>query len=158
MKRYLVTYKSDISCEMFMENGLFSGSISHEMSRNTNKQTGASGEEIAGKFLEGKGFVIVARNYRQKWGEIDIIAEKNGVVHIVEVKAVSGRLDGSHETQTYIPEELAHPSKLRKVARTAELYMEAVGDTREFQIDVVGVIMDSEKKIARCRFFEQVLG
>lgn len=123
-----------------------------------NIETGILGEDVAAKFLEGKGFVIIIRNYRKKWGEIDIIAEKNNIVHIVEVKAISGILDGSRETGVYIPEELAHDAKLKKVARTAELYMESIGDNREFQIDVVGVILDREHRVARCRLFEQVLG
>ena len=52
---------------------------------------------------------------------------------------------------------MAHPAKLRKVARTAELYMNSKNDSREFQIDVVGVYLDMKTRQARCRLFEQVL-
>ena len=64
--------------------------------------------------------------------------------------------DGSREMD-YRPEEMVTRSKLIKVSRTAILYMESKKDTREFQVDVVGVILDSERKIARCRYFAQVL-
>ena len=122
------------------------------------KNIGRGGEEIACKFLVRKGYKILARNYRRKWGEIDIIAEKAGTVRFVEVKAVSRESlpNGSREMD-YRPEELVHRSKLRKVARTAALYMEEQRDSREFQIDVVGVIMSEATRTAQCRLFEQAL-
>ena len=123
------------------------------------KETGALGEQIAAQFLRGKGFTIIEFNYRKPWGEVDIVAEKSGCVRFVEVKAVS-RENGGHgsrEKPGYEPEELAHPSKLKKVARTAELYMESKKDEREYQIDVVAVFLDHKNRKARCRFYEQVL-
>src|SRR3989344_5487622 len=122
------------------------------------KEVGRLGEDIAAQFLERKGFKVIARNYRKPWGEIDIIAEKGGVVRFVEVKAVSRESlpDGSREMD-YRPEELVDVRKLRKVARTAALYMESARDTREYQIDVVGVILDKATRTARCRLFEQAL-
>ena len=47
--------------------------------------------------------------------------------------------------------------KLKKLARTAQLYMEVMKDEREYQIDVVGVIISESTKTARCRLLEQVL-
>lgn len=122
------------------------------------KKVGEKGEDIACQFLSGKGYKIIDRNYRRKWGEIDIVAEKGGVVRFVEVKAVSWAdpLDFSREMD-YRPEELVHGTKLRKIARTAALYMEERKDQREFQIDVVGVIMNKATRTARCRLFEQAL-
>ncbi|MEK7107399.1 MAG: YraN family protein [Patescibacteria group bacterium] len=128
------------------------------MEENARKQVGQTGEDIACQFLERKGFRIVDRNYRKPWGEIDIIAEKDGTVRFVEVKAVSRESlgDGSREMD-YRPEEMVTPEKLRKVARTAALYMENKKDKREYQVDVVGVIMDMATKKARCRLIEQAL-
>lgn len=128
------------------------------MNKSKTSQTGAVGEDIACTFLARKGFKIIERNYRKPWGEIDVVAEKDGIMHFVEVKAVSRTLspNGSREMD-YRPEEMATKSKLHKVARTATIYMESKRDDREFQVDVLGVLMDSEKRIARCRFFEQAL-
>ena len=122
------------------------------------KSVGRDGEDIACQFLMRNGYKILERNYRKKWGEIDIIAEKGGSVRFVEVKTVSREIlpDGSREMD-YRPEELVHESKLRKVARTAALYMEEKGDGREYQVDVVGVIMNQATRTARCRLFEQAL-
>lgn len=72
----------------------------------TNKQIiGQIGENIAVKHLKKLGYKILDRNYRKKWGEIDIIAEKieskslfqrvfkpKKILHFIEVKSVS------HET------------------------------------------------------------
>lgn len=123
------------------------------------KKIGSLGEGIAAQFLEGKGFTILSRNYRKPWGEIDIIAEKGGVVRFVEVKSVSRESlpDVSRENMSYRPEELVHEAKLRKIARTAEMYMNGQNDTREYQIDVVGVFLDLGTRKARCRLYEQVL-
>ena len=123
------------------------------------KTTGSLGEMIAREFLERKGFMILATNFRKTYGEIDIIAAKNGTVRFVEVKSVTREpsADISRVTDSYRPEELAHESKLRKVARTAQVYMAENHDPRDYQVDVVGVILDPINKQARCRLFEQVL-
>ncbi|MEY4747314.1 MAG: hypothetical protein RLZZ416_363 [Candidatus Parcubacteria bacterium] len=115
------------------------------------KEVGRTGEDIAAEYLRGKGYKLIEKNYRRKWGEIDIIAEKAGIVRFVEVKAVS------RENPVFRPEELLHRTKLSKVARTAALYMDEKRDKREYQIDAVTVVMDQTKRIARCQLFEQVL-
>jgi putative endonuclease len=123
------------------------------------KEIGRLGESIAAQFLERKGFTILERNFLRPYGEIDIIAEKGGIVRFVEVKAVSrDTLENiSRENIDYQPEELVHASKLEKVARTAELYMDNKKDNREFQIDVVAVFMNVRTRKAACRLYEQVL-
>ena len=128
------------------------------MHKSKTSQTGAVGEDIACTFLVRKGFRIIEKNYRKPWGEIDIIAEKNNEVRFVEVKAVSGDLEMfSRESNTYRPEEQIHPAKLKKIVRTAQLYMAYKEDDREYQIDAVGVILDPITRKARCRLFEQIL-
>ena len=52
-------------------------------------KSGKVGECIAVKFLENKGFEIIEQNYRKKYGEIDIIAQKGKILHFIEVKSVS---------------------------------------------------------------------
>ena len=130
------------------------------MAKITQKRAiGDLGEQIAVQFLERKGFKILERNYLKPWGEIDIIAEKRNCVRFVEVKTVSREIlpDVSYEMSDYRPEEQVHPAKLRKIARTAELYMSERRDERDYQIDVVGVFLDQKSRKARCRLFEQVL-
>ena len=61
------------------------------MPQTEKQKTGNLGEELTASFLEGKGYKIIERNYRKKWGEIDIVAELDGVLHFVEVKALTVR-------------------------------------------------------------------
>ncbi len=51
-----------------------------------NKDLGKKGEKIAEKYLKKQGYKILERNFLVKGSEIDIIAEKNGEIHFVEVK------------------------------------------------------------------------
>jgi putative endonuclease len=129
--------------------------VNHPLDRRT---IGALGESIAAEFLQRKGFTVVTMNYRKPWGEIDIIAVKGDSVRFIEVKTLSFDTlpDISRENNTYRPEEQVHPAKLKKVMRTAELYMAEKDDQRDFQVDVVGVFMDPVRRKARCRLYECV--
>lgn len=68
------------------------------MDNNKNKKektvkqiVGELGEYFAAKYLTSRHFVIKEKNYRKKWGELDIIAEKDRMLHFVEVKSVVTR-------------------------------------------------------------------
>lgn len=127
------------------------------------RRLGNVGEEIACRYLEKKGYKVIARNYLRPWGEIDIIAEKSGIVRFVEVKTISRATpdvasgEVARENNTYRPEEQVHPVKLKKLSRTADLYMNDQRDERDYQIDVVAVYLDTGHRIARCVLYEQVL-
>ena len=138
--------------------GLYNFTRNMDDIANARKAVGEIGEDIACQFLERKGFKILERNYRKSWGEIDIVAEKAGVVRFVEVKAVSREsLPDISREMDYRPEEMVTLSKLKKVARTAALYMEGKRDKREFKIDDVGVVLHEGTRTARCRLIEQAL-
>ena len=128
------------------------------MLKSHTSQIGSLGEDIACEYLIRKGYKIIEKNYRKPWGEIDIIAEKNDEVRFVEVKTLSKSIQSfSRENNAYRPEEQIHPSKLRKIVRTAEIYMTSREDDREFQIDAVGIILDPITRRARCSLYEQIL-
>ena len=103
-------------------------------SRSDNKKTGDRGEDIASQFLEDNGFRIVHRNFRYStFGEIDIIAKKDGVLVFVEVK-------------TYKTEEFGEPlllvnhRKQEKIRKLAQIYMlqKKIEDT-DCRFDVIGI-------------------
>ena len=101
----------------------------------TKKQFGESGEDLACKFLEGKGFKILKRNWRYGHGEIDIIAEDNDKLVFVEVK--------TRRNLEFGPPELAvTKSKQRQVRKMAEayLYINEITD-QECRIDVIAILM-----------------
>ncbi|MEK7647242.1 MAG: YraN family protein, partial [Patescibacteria group bacterium] len=52
---------------------------------NSKKFIGALGENVAAKYLIKNGYAVMDRNFRRPWGEIDIIAQKSGIIHFIEV-------------------------------------------------------------------------
>ena len=67
------------------------------MKTNARKNLGDFGESIAAKFLEDKGYEIVATNYRCRYGEIDIVAWDNNQLVFVEVRPMKGCSFGTPE-------------------------------------------------------------
>ena len=125
-----------------------------------NLEIGRIGEDIACKYLVKNGYSVIGRNYRKKWGEIDIIASKEGVIHFVEVKSVScENVDIiSRETSFHRPEDNAHPEKLRRLARTIETYLaEKNLMERDWIFDVVTVHLDQKSKRAKVSIIENVV-
>lgn len=76
---------------------------------------GIKGEEAAASYLRKKGYQILQRNFKARYGEIDIIAIDKDVLVFVEVKTRSTNEFGS-------PLESITPWKLRSVIKTAEFY------------------------------------
>lgn len=109
------------------------------------QKIGKLGEDVASIFLTKKGFSILERNYTRKWGEIDIIAEKNKKLYFIEVKSVSHTfgVNNTVTRETFRPEENMHPSKLGRLKRTVETYLihNQIGST-EWQFDVLLVYID----------------
>lgn len=109
------------------------------------QKIGKLGEDVASIFLTKKGFNILERNYTRKWGEIDIIAEKNKKLYFIEVKSVSHTfgVNNTVTRETFRPEENMHPSKLGRLKRTVETYLihNRTGN-REWQFDVLLVYID----------------
>ena len=145
-----------------------------EQKKKNTKKVGDLGESIAVKYLKNKGFSIIERNYRKKYGEIDIVArgtfssaenlvshETREVMHFVEVKSVSYEtkemLEISVSHETYRPEELVDGFKLNQIRKTAETWISENQWNGEVQIDVVAVHMVSREKYARVKYIENVI-
>lgn len=123
-------------------------------------QIGAIGENIAAKYLENKGFYVIDRNYRKKWGELDIIAHKNGTIHFVEVKTVSKKSYGGkfeQEINNYRPEDNMHPWKLSRLKRAIQTYMLEKGVDGDWQFDLACIFLDQERRVAKVRFMENLV-
>ena len=99
----------------------------------SNISVGKIGEDLASKYLRTHGYQIIARNFKARYGEIDIVAIDHKVVVFVEVKT---RIDESFGT----PEEAVTPRKLREVIQTAEYFMVAHPELPSaMRIDVIGI-------------------
>ncbi len=104
------------------------------------RATGDTAEAAAVSFLVSRGCRIVARNIYCRFGEIDIIAEKEGVLHFVEVKSGRG----------FEPIYNITPAKLSKLLRTIEWYVQKNGVDMPYQLDAL-VVRGSE-----CDWIENV--
>ena len=140
------------------------GTLMKKFTSNSQK-IGELGEEVACKYLINKGFSIVERNYTKKWGEIDIIANKDNKIYFVEVKSKSvnvlpeiGKDGVTYETKGYRPEENMHPWKLKRLSRTVGTYLisKRVGNTL-WQFDLLTVFLDLDNRKARVQRLENIV-
>jgi putative endonuclease len=75
---------------------------------------GLAAESAAAQWLIARGFEILDRNFTLKGGEIDIIAQKAGAIHFIEVKSGEG----------FDPIYAITPQKLNRVVKTAEGWLQ----------------------------------
>lgn len=136
---------------------------------------GRVGEEEATSYLKKAGHKILARNYKTKFGELDIVASKNGAIVFVEVKT---RIKNFYEVElrenimnevgprslridngAYLPEDNIDWRKKRKLRKLGELYLDKNNypENQEWQIDVVAVEMDEDGKVLEIRHTEQAV-
>jgi putative endonuclease len=125
------------------------------MTQTEKQKIGQIGENTACKFLEKHGYKIIERNYWKKWGEIDIIAKKCNILHFIEVKTVS-------QITEYTPEENVHPWKRKRISRAIRTYLlenPAINDDNEteWQIDIIAVFLDFNKRMAKIRILENII-
>ena len=96
-----------------------------------NQAVGGWGEQVAVGYLERRGYKMMARNIRTPYGEIDIVAEKDGFTIFVEVKARTSSSLGP-------PEISVTPKKQAHMRAAAEHYAQA-NELDHWQIDVIAV-------------------
>jgi len=119
------------------------------------REKGNKGEDIACFYLQKHGFFIQERNYRKKWGEIDIIAVKDGILHFVEVKSVMGQ----GNTSGHRPEENVHELKQRKLRRVIQTYLneKKYGPEADFKFHVITVRSNAEKGKYDVKMLENII-
>ncbi|AYF75242.1 YraN family protein [Nocardia yunnanensis] len=96
---------------------------------------GAQGEELAARFLRDAGLEIVARNWRCRYGELDVIARDGEITAFIEVKTRSGLTCGP-------PEEAVTYRKQRRIRELATRWLcEHPGPWLRVRFDVVSVLL-----------------
>ncbi|GIW11653.1 MAG: YraN family protein [Chloroflexi bacterium] len=97
---------------------------------------GTASEALAARWLEQAGLRILARNVRYPEGEIDLVAEEQGVLVFVEVRA-------RQSTRFGTPEESLTARKQARLRAAAERYLAAHGQSEvDWRIDLVAVLSD----------------
>lgn len=103
------------------------------------QQFGRIGEEAAARFLEEHGYKILARNYKTKLGEIDIIAEDCQTLCFIEVKTRSSRRFG-------LPSEALSSSKQRQISKAALLFLKKRRLLeKKARFDVVSIVYSEDR-------------
>lgn len=106
---------------------------------NRNQQFGKTGETIAARYLKKNGYRILSQNYRNTFGEIDIIAKEKDTLVFVEVKSRTSGHFGS-------PKDAVTPKKQRQISKVALAYLKTTDQGRaKARFDVVTVTADAPK-------------
>jgi putative endonuclease len=106
---------------------------------NKRQKFGEKGEAIAVRHLKKNGYKIIETNYRNKLGEIDIIAQDKDTIVFAEVKT-------RRSVQFGNPKQAVTIQKQKKISMVALCYLKATGQsTARARFDVVGVISNRDK-------------
>ena len=105
-------------------------------SKDTTSRTGQDAENQAAQFLAGQGMVLVARNYRCRGGEIDLICRDGKVLVFVEVRLRSNRFFGGAAASIT-------PEKQRRIVLAARHYLSSSGQSQaDCRIDCILIDAD----------------
>lgn len=129
------------------------------MAKNGHIAIGQLGENIACGYLQNRGYRLVERNYKKKWGEIDIIVKKDNVLHFVEVKSTSVSGDFPKEgVESYQPEDHVDRNKKDRLKRVVETYLHEhnLMHVSTWTLDVVIVYINNKTQTAKVTLLKDV--
>ena len=114
------------------------------------QKLGKLGESLAAKYLQKCGYSIIERNFRVRYGEIDIIAQEGDTLIFVEVKT---RIS----TKFGLPEEAITVKKLHEIIKTAHMYtllhhMQSMAQ----RVDAVAIQMNEKYTVQDIRHIENI--
>ena len=118
----------------------------------TRSEFGSWAEDYVAQYLKSKNYDILGLNYKKPWGEIDIIAQKEGIVVFVEVKANKKEIVG------FEPENRINPEKLRRLNRAIQTYLASkkYSSDQKTQVDVVSLTIDQDRGVAKIKHFKNI--
>lgn len=95
-------------------------------------ELGKYGEELASRYLKKNGYIILERNYKCIYGEVDIIAKNNDCIVFVEIKT-------RKKIREIMPEDSIGYSKKQHLLKSAEYYISTLPDEVNYRFDVVSI-------------------
>ncbi len=98
----------------------------------TSKELGSIGEDEAVRFLEKKGCKVLDRNYRTRFGEVDIIVRDGQVVAFVEVKT-------RRKSSFASAKEAVGTAKIERITKASLEYLNEIGGDDYVRFDVIGI-------------------
>ncbi len=111
------------------------------------REIGKTGEWIAGEYLKKSGYKIIAKNYRIKFDEIDLIGiSQKGIMIFFEIKSTSD--SGLAKEKRKRPEDNFTSEKRKRVARISEMFyvkhLKNGGLANGFRFDLIAVYLKKE--------------
>ncbi len=112
------------------------------------KNLGKQGEDIAVKYLTDNKYVVIERNFRSKFGEIDIVAQKGNKICFIEVKTRANLKKGK-------PHEAITPRKIHQLKKAATYFL-LQHDYKKFKhtISVISILFEGQNY--KIQFFESI--
>ena len=129
------------------------------------KTTGEIGEKLAADYLKTRGFKIVARNFRVKFGELDIVCRKGRLLVFVEVKSVTSnpaqfaqeRIQSGEQLSGFSPEQHFTKQKIARLKRAIEIFLikNKLGEINQ-RLDLIAIELDKDNGLKNLRHYENV--
>lgn len=98
---------------------------------------GKKGEDLAVAYLIKNGYSIVERNYRFNKAEVDIIAKKNDILSVIEVKTRSTSDFGN-------PQDFVKPKQIKNLVKAINEYVTVNNLDVEVRFDIIAVVKEKE--------------
>lgn len=106
----------------------------------THNDTGSKGEKLAKEYLQNNGYTILETNYRYKKAEIDIIALKDNILAIIEVKTRTSIHFGE-------PESFVNSKKIKHILDATNAYITEKDIDYEVSLDIISVVIGTSNQI-----------
>lgn len=104
----------------------------------SHNELGKKGEELAIDFLQKKNYSIITRNYLFDKAEVDIIAQKEDILAIVEVKTRSSKDFGN-------PEEFVKPKQFKNLIKAVDQYIITKDLDVEVRFDIIAITKENNR-------------
>lgn len=110
-------------------------------------KVGAWGEVYAARYLRDNGFKIITANYVCRFGELDLVASKKGILSFIEVKT-------RNESTEIRPMEAVDDGKQERVRMAAKSFLSYTKMSGEMRFDVIEVYLDDNFKMTGINYIE----
>ncbi|MGQ9489727.1 MAG: YraN family protein [Anaerolineae bacterium] len=125
--------------------------------RDTRVDLGRQGEELATAYLAGQGYTIIARNWRTRAGELDIIARDGEWLVFVEVRARRAGRRGATPAAG-APEESVTPRKQLQLIAMSQAYLFDLPFDGPVRIDVIALELAPDGSVVRLNHMRDAVG
>lgn len=106
----------------------------------THNDFGKKAEDLAVEYLIKNSYKILVRNFRFQKAEIDIIAEKENLIIVAEVK-------GRSTDAFMLPQEAVTKTKIKSIVSAANHYLEEFNKNQEVRFDIISILPDEKKNL-----------